>query len=351
MTNFQPELRHSVPDGRLGEFISGMPKAELHVHVEGALEPELMLELARRNQVDLPYASVEEIRRAGDCADLRSFLDFYYDNARVLCDEQDFYDLAWNYLLRAKADNVVHAEMFCDPQLHLARGVPIGDVIRGVGRAAQDAEIHLDMSASLILCFLREPDEEKAFDMLEAALPWREYFIGVGLDANECGHPPERFRALFARCRAEELHIVAHAGMEGPPEYIRQAVEVLGAERIDHGIRCLENAQLVELLRRQQIPLTVCPLANVRLHQVPALEQHCLADLWRAGLKVTVNSDHPAYYGGYINDNFIRSFAALDLEAGAVVEMVANSFAASFAPAPQKAGMLGSLQGYLDTFE
>ena len=284
------------------------PKAELHIHIEGSLEPELIFELAARNGIRLPYADVASLRAAYAFTNLQSFLDVYYAGASVLITEDDFDAMAWAYFRRAAHDNVVHCEVFFDPQTHTARGVDIGTVIRGLDRAARRAEAELGMSVRLILCFLRHLSEDDALATLEAALPWRDRFIGVGLDSSELGHPPEKFERVFARARALGLRAVAHAGEEGPPAYIRAALDVLGVQRIDHGVRCLEDPALVERLARERVPLTVCPLSNIKLKVFDRLERHNIAALLEAGLRATVNSDDPAYFGGYINDNFVQLF-------------------------------------------
>ena len=333
MTPAQP-----LPADRLPELLRRLPKAELHIHIEGSLEPELIFRLAARNGVALPYASVEALRAAYAFSDLQSFLDIYYAGASVLLHEQDFFDMAWAYLERAAADGVVHAEIFFDPQTHTDRGVAIGTVITGLQRACQQAQTRLGLSASLILCFLRHLSEEAAFATLEQALPWRQHFIGVGLDSSERGHPPEKFARVFARCRELGLHLVAHAGEEGPPAYIESALDVLKVERIDHGVRCVESPALVQRLARERVPLTVCPLSNVKLRVFDTMAQHNLPALLDAGLCATINSDDPAYFGGYLQQNFDETFAALPaLGAQHAIQLVRNSFDASFAPAADKA--------------
>ncbi len=327
----------AIPRARLPELLRAMPKAELHIHIEGSLEPELIFTLSRRNGVALDYPDVEALRAAYAFSDLQSFLDIYYAGASVLLHERDFTDMAWAYLERAAADHVVHAEIFFDPQTHTARGVDIGVVIRGLAAACERGARELGVSSSLILCFLRHLDEADALATLEAALPYREHFIGVGLDSSERGHPPEKFERVFARARAEGLHRVAHAGEEGPPEYIRNALDVLHVERIDHGVRCVEDPALVARLARDGIALTVCPLSNLKLRVFGSMAEHNLAELLAAGLKATVNSDDPAYFGGYINQNFVEAFAALpQLGAREAHALAANSFEASFASADSK---------------
>jgi adenine deaminase len=327
----------AIPRARLPALLRAMPKAELHIHVEGSLEPELIFRLAQRNGVALPYASVQALRAAYAFSDLQSFLDIYYAGAGVLLKEADFFDMAWAYLERAAAENVVHAEIFFDPQTHTARGVPFEAVIVGLHHACRRAHAELGISARLIPCFLRHLSEEDAFATLEQALPYRELFIGVGLDSSERGNPPEKFARVFARCHELGLHLVAHAGEEGPPEYIESAIDVLHVERIDHGVRCVESPALVERLARTRVPLTTCPLSNVKLRVFRTLAEHNLQALLDAGLCVTVNSDDPAYFGGYINQNLVETFAALrGLGAEHAYSLARNSFEASFAPEADK---------------
>jgi len=329
-------LAKNIPAQRLPELLRRMPKAELHIHIEGSLEPELIFALAKRNGVQIPYASVEELRKAYAFTNLQSFLDIYYAGASVLLKEQDFYDMAWAYLRRAAADNVVHAEIFFDPQTHTARGVSMETVISGLHRACKQAEKGLGVSASLILCFLRHLSEEEAFETLEQALPYRDKFIGVGLDSSEVGHPPEKFARVFARCRELGFHLVAHAGEEGPPAYVWTALDLLKVERIDHGVQSTKDAALMQRLARDRIPLTVCPLSNLKLCVFPKLADHNLGQLLDAGLVATVNSDDPAYFGGYMNDNFIQTFAATGLTAPQAYQLAKNSFDASFIDAAAK---------------
>ena len=322
----------------LPALLRAMPKAELHIHIEGSLEPELIFKLAARNGVALAYPGVDALRAAYAFSDLQSFLDIYYAGASVLLKEEDFFDMAWAYFEKAAADNVVHAELFFDPQTHTERGVPVGTVIRGLHHACQRAHAELGISASLILCFLRHLSEEEAFRTLDEALPFREHFIGVGLDSSERDHPPEKFARVFARCRELGLHVVAHAGEEGPPAYIDSAIDVLKAERIDHGVRCVEDPGLVARLAALRMPLTVCPLSNVKLCVFKTLADHNLPALLEAGLVATVNSDDPAYFGGYLNENFEQTFAALpQLGAREAWLLARNSFEASFVQAAQRA--------------
>lgn len=325
-------------------LLRAMPKAELHIHIEGSLEPELIFELARRNGVALPYASVEALRAAYAFTDLQSFLDIYYAGASVLLHEDDFHDMAWAYFRRAQADGVVRAELFFDPQTHTERGVAMGTVVKGLVRACRRAEAELGISAALILCFLRHLSEEAAFATLEQALPYREHVIGVGLDSSERGHPPEKFARVFARCRELGLQVVAHAGEEGPPAYIETALDVLQVQRIDHGVRCTESPALVQRLAALRMPLTVCPLSNVKLCVFPTLAQHNLAALLEAGLCVTVNSDDPAYFGGYLLQNYTDTFDALPaLGMAQAYRLARNSLEASFAAAADKARWVAAL--------
>ena len=322
----------AIARDRLPALLCAMPKAELHIHIEGSLEPELIFALAQRNGVALRYANVEALRAAYAFTDLQSFLDIYYAGASVLLKEEDFFDLGVAYFKRAAADNVVHAELFFDPQTHTDRGVPFAAVIDGLARAVDAARRELGVSALLIMCFLRHLSEEAAFATLEQALPFRDRIVGVGLDGGERGNPPEKFARVFARCRALGLRLVAHAGEEGPPAYIWSALDVLQVERIDHGVRCVEDPALVARLAAERMPLTVCPLSNVKLCVYPTMAAHRLPALLEAGLCATVNSDDPAYFGGYINRNFVETFAALpQLTAMHAHRLAANSFEASFA--------------------
>ncbi|WP_088279343.1 adenosine deaminase [Ideonella sp. A 288] len=333
-----------IPRERLMALLRSAPKAELHIHIEGSLEPELIFDLARRNGVALPYASVEALRAAYAFTDLQSFLDIYYAGASVLLKEDDFHAMAMAYFARAAADGVVHAELFFDPQTHTDRGVPMAAVVQGLARACADARTQHGIDASLILCFLRHLTEAAAFDTLEAALPFRQHFIGVGLDSSERGHPPEKFARVFAKARALGLHLVAHAGEEGPPAYIESALDVLKVERIDHGVRCVESPALVQRLAAQRMPLTVCPLSNVKLCVVPTMADHRLPELLSAGLCATVNSDDPAYFGGYLGDNFVATFTALpQLGAREAHTLMRNSFEASFSPPEAKAAWIAQL--------
>ncbi len=342
-------IPHIAPE-RLPELLRAIPKAELHMHIEGSLEPELIFALAQRNGVKIPYASVEELRQAYAFTNLQSFLDIYYAGASVLIQEQDFYDMAWAYLERAKADNVVHTEMFFDPQTHTARGIPVKTVIDGLHRACIDARAKLGVSASLILCFLRHLSEEEAFATLEEALPYRDKFIGVGLDSSEVGHPPEKFARVFARCRELGLHLVAHAGEEGPPAYVWSALDVLQVERVDHGVQSAKDPVLMQRLAQERVPLTVCPLSNLKLCVFPDLKQHNIKALLDAGLVATINSDDPAYFGGYMNENWLQTFAATGLDARHAWQLAANSFEASFIDEASKKTYMAQLDAAFARF-
>ena len=314
----------------LTDLIQRIPKAELHLHIEGTLEPEMMLALAERNGVELPYANVEEIRDAYNFSDLQSFLDIYYAGAAVLREPRDFYDLTWAYLQRAAEDNVRHVEIFFDPQTHTERGIPFGTALDGIHNALQDGETRLGITFRLIMCFLRHLDASDAMATLDQALACKEQIDAVGLDSSEMGHPPSKFTSVFERARDEGFLTVAHAGEEGPPEYIWEALDLLKVARIDHGVRCLEDPELVDRLRALQIPLTVCPLSNVKLRVFDSLEQHNLKQLLQAGLCAMINSDDPAYFGGYVGENYSQTQQALDLSAAEIGALARNAFAASF---------------------
>lgn len=312
------------------ELIQALPKAELHVHIEGTFEPELMFAIAQRNQIQIPYQSVEEVKQAYNFHNLQSFLDIYYAGANVLVHEQDFYDLAWAYFEKCAEDKVVHTEMFFDPQTHTERGVEFATVIAGLKRACQDAQQKLGISSQLIMCFLRHLSEEKAFETLEQALPFKDEIIAVGLDSSEVGHPPAKFERVFAKAREEGFLIVAHAGEEGPPEYVWEALDLLKVNRIDHGVRSEEDKQLMARLIAEKMPLTVCPLSNLKLCVVNDMKEHNICRLLQQGVHVTVNSDDPSYFGGYMNDNFIAIQQALDLSNEELKQLAINSFEASF---------------------
>ena len=327
----------------LEELVARLPKAELHVHIEGTFEPELMFAIAERNGVGLPYASVEEVRAAYAFSNLQDFLDIYYAGASVLVEARDFHDLTRGYLARAHADNVRHAEIFFDPQTHTGRGVPFATVMDGITSALDETEARLGLSSRLIMCFLRHLDEAEAFDTLDAALPFLDRIAGVGLDSSERGHPPRKFREVFRRARAAGLSAVAHAGEEGPPEYVREALELLDVVRIDHGNAAVEDDDLVAELVRRRTPLTVCPLSNVRLRVVSGMRDHPLGRMLDLGLLVTVNSDDPAYFGGYVNDNYIAVAEAVGLDREDLVRLARNSFEASWLDAPRKSALLAEV--------
>lgn len=318
------------------ELIRALPKAELHVHIEGTFEPELMFAIAQRNQIQIPYQSVEEVKQAYNFHNLQSFLDIYYAGANVLVHEQDFYDLAWAYFEKCAEDKVVHTEMFFDPQTHTERGVAFATVLDGLKRACKDANEKLGISSQLIMCFLRHLSEEKAFETLEQALPFKDDIIAIGLDSSEIGHPPAKFERVFAKAREAGFLIVAHAGEEGPPEYIWEALDLLKVNRIDHGVRSEEDEQLMTRLIVEKMPLTVCPLSNLKLCVVNDMAEHNIRRLLQKGVHVTVNSDDPSYFGGYMNDNFIAIQNALDLSNDELKQLAINSFEASFISEEEK---------------
>ena len=324
-------------------FVAALPKAELHLHIEGTFEPELMFAIAERNGIRLPFASVEEVRAAYAFSSLQDFLDIYYAGASVLLEAEDFHDLTSAYLTRAHADNVRHAEIFFDPQTHTARGIPFAAVVEGIGRALDEAEARFGLTSRLIMCFLRHLDEAAAFDTLDEALEHRDRIAGVGLDSSERGHPPRKFREVFRRARGAGLPAVAHAGEEGPPEYVREAIDLLEVVRIDHGNACLEDDDLVADLVHRRMPLTVCPLSNVRLAVVDDIAAHPLKRMLNRGLFVTVNSDDPAYFGGYVNDNYVAVAEALGLGRDDLVRLARNSFEASWLDGPAKTARLAEL--------
>ena len=312
------------------ELIRALPKAELHVHIEGTFEPGLMFEIAQRNQIAIPYQSVEEVKQAYNFHNLQSFLDIYYAGANVLIHEQDFYDLAWAYFEKCAADHVVHTEMFFDPQTHTDRGIAFATVINGLQRACDDAQRKLGISSRLIMCFLRHLSEEAAFETLEQALPFKAQIIAVGLDSSELGHPPSKFERVFAKARELGFLTVAHAGEEGPAEYVWEALDLLKVNRVDHGVRSEEDPQLMQRLIAEKMPLTVCPLSNLKLCVVNDMAEHNIRRLLQQGVQVTVNSDDPSYFGGYMNDNFIAVAEALDLSNEELKQLAVNSFEASF---------------------
>jgi adenosine deaminase len=325
---------------------AGLPKAELHLHIEGTLEPEMMFELATRNHVALPYRDVESVKRAYVFSDLQSFLDIYYRSCAVLVTERDFYELTLAYLIRARADGVRHAEIFFDPQTHTARGIDFGTVVKGITRALDEGG-RLGISSRLIMCFVRHLSEADASETLDQSLPYADLITAVGLDSGEVGNPPEKFQRVFERAAGHGYRVVAHAGEEGPPDYIWQALDLLGAERIDHGVRCLEDPRLTDRLVAEQVPLTVCPFSNIRLRVFDTLEHHPLARMLERGLCVTINSDDPSYFGGYVGENFTGTQAALRLSDDALVKMARNSFDASFIDDGAKAAYRAELDAYV----
>lgn len=326
------------------ELIRALPKAELHVHIEGTFEPELMFAIAQRNQIQIPYKSVEEVKQAYNFHNLQSFLDIYYAGANVLVHEQDFYDLAWAYFEKCAEDHVVHTEMFFDPQTHTDRGVAFSTVIGGLKRACADAKAKFGISSQLIMCFLRHLSEEAAFETLEQALPFKQDIIAVGLDSSEVGHPPAKFERVFAKAREEGFLIVAHAGEEGPPEYVWEALDLLKVNRIDHGVRSEEDEQLMTRLINEKMPLTVCPLSNLKLCVVKDMKDHNIRRLLQKDVHVTVNSDDPSYFGGYMNDNFFAIQQALDLNNDELKQLAINSFEASFISDEEKQKWIAEIQ-------
>ena len=327
-------------------WICGLPKAELHLHIEGTLEPEMLLALADRNRVALPFDDVDAVRLAYVFEDLQSFLDVYYAGCSVLVTAQDFHDLTRAYLERVSADGVRHVEIFFDPQTHTARGVPFEAVIEGITTALANGARDLGITSRLIMCFLRHLSAESAMTTLETALPYRELVAAVGLDSGEVGHPPSKFQAVFERARSEGFLAVAHAGEEGPPSYIREALDLLGAVRIDHGVRSIEDSAMVDRLVREQTPLTVCPLSNVKLRVFPTLADHPLKQMLELGLHVSINSDDPAYFGGYIATNYEQTAAALGLDRSELVQVARNSFTSSFLTAEEVRRHLNAIDTY-----
>ena len=325
------------------QFINKSPKTELHLHIEGSLEPNLMFKLSQRNKVEIPFKSVEEIRSAYNFTNLDSFLKIYYQGSNVLINEEDFFDLTWEYILRCNQDNIVHTEIFFDPQSHLPRGVSFDTVINGIHKALQKAKDEFNISSKIIMCFLRHLDEESCFDVLNQACNHKDKIIGVGLDSSEKGNPPSKFKRLFEQAIAEGFLTVAHAGEEGPPEYIWDSLNLLKIKRVDHGVQCLNDEKLVEKLVKDQIPLTVCPLSNVKLCVFDKLENHNLKKMLDKGLKVMVNSDDPAYFGGYLNKNLIETSKALNLELSDVKKLIENSFKSSFLDEENKKDWLNKI--------
>ena len=330
----------------MDDLLIELPKAELHVHIEGTLEPGLMFEMARRNGVDLPFADEESVRRAYVFEGLQSFLDIYYAACNVLVHDRDFYELTFEYLRRAATQGVRHAEIFFDPQTHTGRGVEFATVVKGITSALVDGERQLGVTSRLILCFLRHLSAEAAMETLETALPHRDAIIAVGLDSSEKDNPPVKFRDVYDRARAEGFLAVAHAGEEGPPDYIWQALDVLKVQRVDHGVKCTEDERLVNRLLAEQVPLTVCPFSNVKLRVVPELRKHNVAEMLRRGLFVTINSDDPAYFGGYVGDNYVGTARALGLSRDEMFRVARNSFSASFLPEADKQRHLQAVDDY-----
>jgi len=327
-------------------FIEGIPKAELHLHIEGTFEPDLMFEIARRNNISINYKSVDELKKAYNFNNLQEFLDIYYAGASVLIYEQDFYDLTWAYLTKVHEQNLVHTEIFFDPQTHTDRGISFDTVIQGIHSALEDAKEKLGISSQLIMCFLRHLDEVAAFDILEQALPYKKWIAGVGLDSSEMGHPPSKFENVFSKALDEGFITVAHAGEEGPAAYVWEAINLLKISRIDHGNRSLEDDQLIKHIAEKQIPLTVCPLSNLALKVVEDLKDHPMLQLMEAGLMVTINSDDPAYFGGYMNENYIQIAAALNLSKKQITELAKNSFKASFLSDVEKEKLMNQVEDY-----
>lgn len=321
------------------DWLNKLPKVELHLHLEGSLEPELMFALARRNNIELPFKTVEQVRRAYEFSNLQDFLDIYYQGANVLQEEQDFYDLTWAYLKKCRQQNVIHVEPFFDPQTHTDRGVSLATVVNGISRALKNGEARLGITSKLIMCFLRHLSEAAAVDTLTQAEPFLDRIIGVGLDSSEKGHPPEKFSHVFAKARELGLLTVAHAGEEGPAEYVWMAINDLKVSRIDHGVRSIEDPELMAYLVATRMPLTVCPLSNIKLCVFDDMSQHNILDMLAQGVCVTVNSDDPAYFGGYMTDNFVALVQALDMGKDQAEQLVLNSIEASFADEPRKQAM------------
>ncbi|MCB0308141.1 MAG: adenosine deaminase [Bdellovibrionales bacterium] len=320
----------------LRNFIGSLPKAELHIHIEGSLEPDLMLKLSEKNHVNLKYSTIDEVKKAYEFENLQSFLDIYYEGASVLLKEEDFFDLAMAYFDKCARQNVKHIELFFDPQTHTDRGIKFDIVLNGLWNACENAKQRWGLSSKLIMCFLRHLSAENAHETLKQALPYKNKIIAVGLDSSEVGHPPSKFKTVFDEARRQGFLTVAHAGEEGPPEYIWDALDNLKVSRIDHGVRCLEDARLVAELQKKQVPLTVCPLSNVKLRVFKSMKDHCLKKLLRANLLATINSDDPAYFGGYLNENYLAAAEALDLSHEDLINLARNSFIASFLTKEEK---------------
>ena len=329
-------------------FIKSIPKAELHVHIEGTLEPELMLKFARRNQITLNYNSIEEIKKAYNFSSLKSFLDIYYEGTKVLVKEQDFYDLTWEYLKNISKQNIIHAEIFFDPQAHTSRGIPFEVVIGGISKALKEGKEKLGISSFLIMCFLRHLSVKSAMNTLEQSIPFKDKITGIGLDSIELGNPPRKFTEVFKKASSLGYKLVAHAGEEGPPEYIWEAINGLEVSRVDHGIRCIEDKSLVEELVRRDIPLTVCPLSNVKLGLFKSIKNHNIKQLLDAGLNISINSDDPAYFGGYVNENLQAVQKAFNLTRESIYYLVRNSFEASFLENNRKEMLIRSLNDFIE---
>ena len=328
-------------------FIQGIPKAELHLHIEGTFEPELMFKIAKRNKIAINYKSVSDLKKAYNFNNLQAFLDIYYSGANVLIHEQDFYDLTWAYLTKIHSENLIHTEIFFDPQTHTDRGITFETVITGIHRALENGKKTFGISSNIILCFLRHLDESSAFETLDQALPFKKWIIAVGLDSSEMGHPPSKFERVFSKAIDEGFLTVAHAGEEGPTEYIWEAITALKVSRIDHGNRSIEDDKLLKYLANKQIPLTVCPLSNLALNVVKNLKDHPLCKLMDAGLMVTLNSDDPAYFGGYMNENILQITLALNLSKNQITDLVKNSFKASFLSKNEKDKMIQKIDSYV----
>jgi len=328
-------------------FIQQLPKVELHLHIEGSLEPEMMFELAQRNQIALPFTTPEEVKAAYQFSNLQSFLDIYYQGANVLLHEQDFYDLTWAYLQRCHQDNVIHTEIFFDPQTHTERGIAFSTVIEGIHRALKDGQQKLGISSRIIMCFLRHLDEESAFETLQQSLPHKDKIIGVGLDSSELGHPPEKFARVFSQARDEGFLTVAHAGEEGPVSNIYDSLDLLKVSRIDHGVRCSDDEKLVAELVKSKMPLTVCPLSNTKLKVFEKMEQHNIVELLRQGVQVTINSDDPAYFGGYMTDNFLAVAQSHTLTEDELAQFTRNAINASFISQTEKQALMNKLDSFV----
>lgn len=337
-------------DKHLQSFIAGLPKCELHLHLEGSFEPEHMFEMARRNQVEIPYSSIEELKKAYQFANLQEFLDIYYAGAQVLLHEADFEELTWRYMQRVHAENTRHVEVFFDPQTHTDRGVAFATAIGGILKGLERARTELGMSASLIMSFLRHLSEKAAFATLEKARPWRAHILGVGLDSSELGNPPSKFERVFAKAREEGYLLMAHAGEEGPADYIREALDLLKVHRIDHGNRCMDDDLLVAELSRKQVPLTLCPLSNEKLQVCPDLSKHPLKNMIKVNLLVSIHSDDPAYFGGYMNANYLAMAEALDLNKDEIIDLAKNAFRSSFLEEAQKEEYLAEVEAYARRF-